>query len=83
MKNEKIEALAEYLETGSAPLISNVKDLLKDDVELLQKMALQERVKTNAATVSEIDGIIKSDVSDEIKIQRVKMLLNVYDTVPH
>ena len=82
-QSKTLRTLAEYLETGSAPLISNVKDLLKDDIDLLQKMALQERVKTNAATVSEIDGIIKSDVSDEIKIQRVKMLLNVYDTVPH
>ena len=52
-------------------------------MDLLQKMALQERVKTNAATVSEIEGIIRSDVTDEIKIQRVKMLLNVYDTIPH
>lgn len=82
-QSKTLRTLAEYLETGNAPLITNVKDLLKEDMDLLQKMALQERVKTNAATVSEIEGIIRSDVADEIKIQRVKMLLNVYDTVPH
>ncbi len=82
-QSKTLRTLAEYLETGNAPLITNVKELLKEDMDLLQKMALQERVKTNAATVSEIEGIIRSDVTDEIKIQRVKMLLNVYDTIPH
>lgn len=82
-QSKTIRTLAEYLETGSAPLIADMRGLLKEDTPLLQQLALKARVKTNADTVSEIQGIITSEVTDEIKIQRVKLLLSVYDTLPH
>lgn len=82
-QSQTLRTIAQYLETGSAPLIENMKSILETDMDLLQRLALQERVKTNAATVSEIEGIMASNDTDELKIQHIKTILNVYDTLPH
>lgn len=77
--SKTLRGLAAYLESGDQNQLTNVSAWLDDDKPLIQRLALKSRVKTADSTINEMSNVLNSTVDDTTKLNRIRMLLNVYD----
>ena len=77
--SKTLRGLAVYLEAGNENQLTQVAEWLEEDKPLIQRLALKSRVETTEATLSEMEQVLMSNVDAETKLNRVRMLLSVYD----
>lgn len=72
--------LSQYLETGDEKLLNSIDECLEEDRTIIQRLVLKTRVQTSNDTVNEMKAVLSTEgISSETMIERVRMLLNVYD----
>ena len=72
--------LGQYLETGDENLLENIASCLEEDRVIIQRLVLKSRVETADATVNEMKAVLSTEaISSDTMIERVRMLLSVYD----
>ena len=79
-----MRSISEYLATGDVHKTENINDDLKADLPLLQRIALKPRVATDESTVQEIQNILNTeDIDAKVKLERVQLVLQVYNLTSH
>ncbi len=76
--SNSLRSMTNYLETGSQESITEIKNTLMLDKDLIQRLTIKQRVKTSKSTVNEIQSVLKSDIDDNTKLQRISLLLEIY-----
>lgn len=72
--------LGRYLSEGDDHILDNVSSWLEDDKAIIQRLVLKSRVETADDTVNEMKAVLATEsISSDVMIERVRMLLSVYD----
>lgn len=78
--SKTMRELGQYLETGDENLLENIASCLEEDRVIIQRLVLKSRVETADATVNEMKAVLSTEaISSDTMIERVRMLLSVYD----
>lgn len=78
--SKTMRELGQYLETGDENLLENIASCLEEDRVIIQRLVLKSRVETADATVNEMKAVLSTEaISADTMIERVRMLLSVYD----
>lgn len=78
--SKTMRELGQYLETGDENLLENIASCLEEDRGIIQRLVLKSRVETADATVNEMKAVLSTEaISSDTMIERVRMLLSVYD----
>lgn len=73
-----VSAINQYLATGDDSLIKGLDDKLKEDQDLLRKIAIKQKVKTDHDALSQIELVLKSSQDDHVKLTYIKRLIDTY-----
>lgn len=76
-----MRTVSRYLETGDVNQITAVGEQLRNDQPLLQRMVLQKRVGTDDEAIDMIQSVLNSDVSSDVKLERIKLVLDVHNAM--
>ena len=77
--SQTMRTLSDYLTTGNEDSVTDIKAIIMMDKGLIQEVALKPRVATPDLTVAEIEGIINSDTTSEVKLARIAIVLAVHN----
>lgn len=78
--SKTMRELGRYLTEGDEKILDNIGSWLEEDTVLIQRLVLKSRVATADDTVNEMMAVLTTEsINSDIMIERVRMLLSVYD----
>lgn len=79
-----MRSISDYLATGDVHKTENIHQDLMEDRPVIQRMALKPRVQTDESTVDEIQSVLNTaDIDAKTKLERIQLLLQVYNSTQH
>ena len=79
--SQTFQSLSSYLKTGDNNILLALPEVVKNDSELLRNIVIKQKMTKTDDVLDLIQGVITSQESSDIKLDQIKKLIFIWDTI--